>query len=189
MQHFKQDEHGVWTLVDSDSDTEEDTIVGRGRESVIRLESKHIVRKLYNNPSPTMARKIERQFHNMKDLEHTGRVPRIFKLYKDGYTMEYLKGYITLRLAIKEYKKNKELIKEILRQVYRARLELGQNISISDMSEDNTLINIDTMDVKFIDIGEISRVPSGNVFDFENKIINLLGVNKLWKLTKKELFY
>ena len=178
MQHFEQDENGVWVL--------KEEVAGRGREAVIKVSSEDMVRKEYRNVSLSNVKKIERQFHNMSNLEHTGRVPKVYALYEGGYLMEYLKNYITLRLAVKIFKKNKDFIKELLREVYKARLELGRNISISDMSEDNTLVNIDTMDVKFIDIGDIKNVPSGYLFDLETKIINLLGVDKLWKLVKKE---
>ena len=176
----------VIDLTNDDEDEDEFHIIGKGKQSIIVQINDNVVHKIYRHRS----NRIRKQYETMLSFVKSGYVPEVYILHKDGYTMQYLKGYDTLLKFLKDYKKNKSIIERVFPAVIQARFELGKDISIPDMSEQNTLVKLEddgTISVKFIDITDIDDHMDGYRYDLTTKIFNLIkGFNKYIKQAFKE---
>lgn len=77
-----------------------------------------------------------------------------YRGYKIGVEMRYYKDYLDLTLAVE--KLNKEQIKIVIKQI-REKLDqlLKMNIYPRDLSSSNIMVNVETLDVAFIDLDDM----------------------------------
>jgi serine/threonine protein kinase len=161
-------------------------IIGSGKEGDVYLsKDKKYVLKVYK--PPLKIDKIRDEINFLLNFRDTNAVPKIERYTDDSILMEYLDGYITLKkFANKKKNYTIEQLSNLLLNILKTRLVIGENIFYRDMHLDNILVNPDTLDIKFIDQGMSESQDYGWLINMKKIVEDLkMSRNPIGKLIIK----